>query len=418
MKGIKHRLTIPRTPQQNGSAERLNQTLLNIVRCLLIHSGLPAEFWGEALAAANFIRNRCPSKAIHMQIRYERWYKRRLHEEDIKMMKTFGCRAWALKLETKKLDPRAVECIHLGIQENVKGYRLGDIHERKILLSRDVVFEENNFQFKTKISVKEQSVLESSETEVELSIDVDGRTEETVKDDDDVHEEREDAHVQLNSEDVDENIRRSSRQRKMKHCICCNQVKKFDQGTSDVEEMLSGKDGEKWIDAMKQELNEIEENKTWILVKRPHDRNVIGCRWVFKTKYNKDGSVERYRARLVAQGHKQIYGFDYWETYSPVIRRDSLRIFLALAVQKEWAVHHVDMEQPKFFKRGSEDLVYLLKKSLYGLHQSGKMWNEHISKALAELTPKQCVTDPCVFMGAGVILGVYVDDVILLGELQ
>lgn len=90
-KGVIHRLTVPRTPQQNGRAERLNQTLLNVIRCLLLHSGLPNGFWAEALFAANYIRNRCPSTAIDMQVPYELWFRQKLTDECVRAIKVFGC---------------------------------------------------------------------------------------------------------------------------------------------------------------------------------------------------------------------------------------------------------------------------------------------------------------------------------------
>ncbi|KAD2394260.1 hypothetical protein E3N88_41237 [Mikania micrantha] len=73
-----------------------------------------------------------------------------------------------------------------------------------------------------------------------------------------------------------------------------------------------------WIDAMQREMDALHKNKTWTLVPRPLDHNVVGCKWLYRTKFNADGSIERHKARLVAQGFSQIPGMDFSHTFSPV----------------------------------------------------------------------------------------------------
>ncbi|KAI7815493.1 Retrovirus-related Pol polyprotein, partial [Rhyzopertha dominica] len=445
-KGILHRLTIPGTPQQNGKAERLNQTLLNIVRCLLLQSGLPSTFWAEALAAANFIRNRCPTKAIKLQIPYELWSKKKLTADCVNTIKVFGCKAWAHNLEGRKLDAKAIECINLGFQDNMKGHRLWDLNRRKIILSRDVIFEEDNFPFKMKPTKDLQTFSRAGEVEMKInSEDIDRQTEnlqneenrmsQIVEDERDGKEEKEMV-VNFSTNEDEGNaheVRRSTRIRKPKECTCCQIKVNIEEDPLTPEEALTRRDCDKWKEAMKQEIESIKKNGTWTLVKRPKHANVIGCRWIFKIKRDKNGVIDRYKARLVAQGFNQIYGRDYWDTYSPVIRRDSLRILLAISVKQAWQVHHVDvanaylnselkntiyMEQPKYWEEGDNDIVCLLQKSLYGLHQSGKEWNDHLHSVLTTIGLKHCISDPCIYIGNDLILGVYVDDIILVGHLE
>jgi hypothetical protein len=83
--------------------------------------------------------------------------------------------------------------------------------------------------------------------------------------------------------------------------------------------------------------------QVWEIVERPVNHKVIGSKWVFKVKYNENGNVERFKARLVAQGFKSQMGFSWEETFSPVIRKKSVRVLLALAVENQWTVHHVDV---------------------------------------------------------------------------
>ena len=143
--------------------------------------------------------------------------------------------------------------------------------------------------------------------------------------------------------------------------------------------------------AMKEEMKSVQENDVWDLVELPKDRKAVGSKWVFKVKTASDGSIERYKARLVAQGFSQKYGLDYDETFSPVVRPESIRTVIALAVKKGLKLHQMDvttaflngeleeevyMKQPEgFVADGQEHLVCKLRKSIYGLKQSPRCWN-------------------------------------------
>ena len=131
---------------------------------------------------------------------------------------------------------------------------------------------------------------------------------------------------------------------------------------------------------MKEELRMIDKNDTWELVNRSQHKKPIGVKWIYRTKLNADGSINKYKARLVVKGYAQVFGVDFSETFAPVARLDTIRLLLALSAQKGWKVYQLDVksaflngylqeeifvEQPMGFQvKGQEDKVYLLKKAL------------------------------------------------------
>ncbi|GKB52120.1 retrovirus-related pol polyprotein from transposon TNT 1-94 [Tanacetum coccineum] len=139
--GIARHLTVAGTPQQNGLAERMNRTLLNKVRCLLIQSGLPDSFWAEATVTTTYLINRSPSTTLEKKTPMDLWSG---HPANYEMLRIFGCVAYS-HVNQGKLKPRAIKCIFLGYPDGVKGYRLWRLDDvkPKIIISRDVVFNES-----------------------------------------------------------------------------------------------------------------------------------------------------------------------------------------------------------------------------------------------------------------------------------
>ena len=95
----------------------------------------------------------------------------------------------------------------------------------------------------------------------------------------------------------------------------------------------------KWHEAMIEELNALEKNKTWELVHLPAGKRAVGCKWIYTVKQNPEGKVERYKARLVARGYSQTYGIDYDETFAPVAKMNTVRILISCATNFGWPLH-------------------------------------------------------------------------------
>ncbi|KAL1483376.1 hypothetical protein MTO96_033244 [Rhipicephalus appendiculatus] len=146
--GIKHQLTIPGTPEQNGVAERMNQTVLDMTRCLLIESGVTKELWADAVVTTSYIRNKCPSKAVGGESPEALWTG---GEVKLDHLRVFGCKAWSVRNRPRKGDklyPKAEKCILVGYPNGVKGCKLWNQKEDRFFVSRNVVFEEDSFPCK------------------------------------------------------------------------------------------------------------------------------------------------------------------------------------------------------------------------------------------------------------------------------
>jgi len=190
-----------------------------------------------------------------------------------------------------------------------------------------------------------------------------------------------------------------------------------------------------WEKAIMDEYNSIMRNNTWRLVPRPANRQVVSCKWVFKHKKDQFGRITRLKARLVARGFSQIYGVDYLDTYAPVAKLASIRILFAIAASLDLEIHQMDvvtaflanalheeiyMEQPEGFIDDGQDLdmVCELGKSLYGLKQSARLWNQKLDRYLRKIGYTQTNTDHCVYVNkdTGVIVAMWVDDLIIFGK--
>jgi hypothetical protein len=109
---------------------------------------------------------------------------------------------------------------------------------------------------------------------------------------------------------------------------------------------------------MEEELNQIEKNKTWELVPRPKNKNVIGTKWVFRKKLNEGGKVTRNKARLVCKGHAQVEGIDFKETFFPIARLETIRIFLASVCFKNFKAYQINAKLA-FLNGNLEEEAYI-----------------------------------------------------------
>ncbi|KAE8666843.1 hypothetical protein F3Y22_tig00112490pilonHSYRG00048 [Hibiscus syriacus] len=192
----------------------------------------------------------------------------------------------------------------------------------------------------------------------------------------------------------------------------------------------------KWRDAMDEEIKAIEKNDTWELTSLPKGHKAIGVKWVYKTKQNAKGEIERHKARLVAKGYSQKAGIDYDEVFAPVARLETIRLIISLAAQNKWKIQQMDVksaflngvleeelyiQQPSGYEvKGHEDKVLKLKKALYGLKQAPRAWNSRIDKYFQENGFNKCPYEHALYIKIKdediLIVCLYVDDLIFTGS--
>ena len=187
---------------------------------------------------------------------------------------------------------------------------------------------------------------------------------------------------------------------------------------------------------MKKELRMIEKNQTWELVNMLKHKKPIGVKWVYITKLNVDGTINKHEARLVVQGYTQTFGVDFSETFAPVTRLNTIRMLLAVAAQKGWKIFQLDVksaflngylqeeifvEQPKeFVMGGEEEKVYLLKKALYGLKQALKACYSRINEHLLKFDLKKNLSESTLYIinsnSDYIVVSLYVDGLFVTGN--
>ncbi|CAL2244935.1 unnamed protein product [Prunus armeniaca] len=440
--GIQRQLTMAYSPQQNGVAERKNRTVVEMAKSMLHEKGVPYEFWAEAVNTAVYLLNRCPTKALNKITPFEAYTGRK---PGIAHLKIFGspCHVLIPSALRHKLEENSHKCIFVGYGLCEKGYRLFDPSTRKIILSRDVQFDENGLWKWENTNEEEMVVLlptENQSCESSQSLDTSLQMDEEVTLQAEPSQSL-DTQTQIVEDTTlqDEGIGESSHffdhtpkkwrsvSEIMAKCnVCIVEPENYEDAAQD----------ESWRKAMEAELEMIEKNDTWKLVERPFAKPVIGVKWVYKTKLNLDGTVQKNKARLVAKGYSQKPGIDYNETFAPVARLDTIRTLIALAAHKEWSLYQLDVksaflngvlkeevyvEQPQgFVKKDEETKVYKLHKALYGLKQAPRAWYDEIDAYFNKAGFKKSPSEATLYVKAEgsdvLIVSLYVDDIVYTGS--
>ena len=397
---------------------------------MISHAGLGKAYWAEAVATATYLRNRMVSAAIKSVITpYQLWYGKK---PNLKYLQVFGCTVYSHipDGERRKLDNKAQKLQFIGYTEAAGNYKVWDESKQRCYVRHNVIFNESDFKTSLETSEQEPEGIEEPLHNVQVEVKK--------------YEETEQENTQ---EEQLQPVRHSQRVKKTpirygvdEYADTANYVVdeaiKVEEPVT-IEEALSGNYCKEWKSAADLEYSSLLENETWELVKLPKGRRTVGYKWVFQVKYDGEGRIKCFKGRLIAQGYSQKYGIDYDEIFAHVSRLSSIRILLAFAVENKMKVHQMDvvsaflngelkeeifMQQPPgYVQSGKEELVCKLKKSIYGLKQSPRCWNEKFCKHMRSFGFKESGADPCVFIRENEkkkfeIIAVYVDDLILIAE--
>ncbi|GMI66347.1 hypothetical protein HRI_000304000 [Hibiscus trionum] len=329
----------------------------------LIHTAICGPINPTSNGVVNWsihVLNRSPTITVQNMTPEEAWSGKR---PSIEHFRIFGCVAYAHIPDQKrtKLDEKAEKCIFLGVSEQSKAYKLYNPITKKIVISRDVIFDEEQFWFGYENNDQGQ-----------ILADFDGEDGEQ---------------VQQPLENCDPTV--------------------FEDAVKDS----------KWRKAMDDEIVSIEKNNTWELTDLPEGQKTIGVKWVYKTKLKENGEIDKYKARLVAKGYKQEFDVDYKEVFTHVARHDTIRLVISLAAQNSWPIFQLDVKSaflhgdlkeqvfvdqlPGYVKLENENKVYRLKKALYGLKQAPRAWYSRIEAYFLKEGFQKCPYEHMLFTKVG-----------------
>ncbi|CAM8962825.1 unnamed protein product [Rhodiola kirilowii] len=420
------------SPQQNNIVERKHRHLLEVARTLMFQSRVLDFLWGDCVLTATYIINRLPSSVLNGLTPFEVLFKRKL---DYQHMGSFGCLCYMTNIlpGKSKLESSVISCIFIGYAFNQKGYKVFDLNNHVTYVSRDVRFVEEIFPCVAMPKSVEEGISSSDFTVPLPQCSIEGiptlatplPTSTTIA--------PEIADLVEPVATQDQPPRRTTRTHRPNVTLrdfVCNTVmaskteypihKFLDytsystthqhyalQVLSDDEPTCYTKASKdpKWNEAMETELKALNSNNTREIADLPPGKNPVGSKWIYRIKRNSDGTISRYKARLVVRGFTQLEGLDYHETFAPVVKMNTIRSFLAVAVSKGWPLFQLYVDNAFLHGHLDEEVYMSLPPGF--------------SDALVSFGFVQSLNDHSLFTydkeGIFLALLAYVDDVILTG---
>ncbi|RVX14302.1 Retrovirus-related Pol polyprotein from transposon TNT 1-94 [Vitis vinifera] len=383
--GIIHISSCVDTPQQNGVAERKNRHLLEVARCLMFSSNVPNYFWGEAILTATYLINQSPNPS-----------------------------QFAPTELSTPMPPSVQPAQHTNVPSPVTIQSPMPIQPIAPQLANE------NLQVYIRRR-KRQELEHGSQSTCGQYIDSNSSLPE-----ENIGEDRA-GEVLIPS--IDDSTLPIALRKGIRRCTdhpignyvtyegLSPSYRAFATSLDDTQVPNTIQEALKiseWKKAVQDEIDALEKNGTWTITDLPVGKRPVGCKWIFTIKYKADGSVERFKARLVARGFTQSYGIDYQETFAPVAKLNTIRILLSLAVNQDWCLQQLDIKNaflngdleeevymeipPGFEESMAKNQVCKLQKSLYGLKQSPRAWFDRFTKAVLKLGYKQGQADHTLFV--------------------
>jgi hypothetical protein len=468
-RGVQKQTSAPYTPQQNGVSERVNRTLLDMVRAMIKQSQTPPAIWAEAMRHATWLKNRTYASAVQ-GVPFTLLYGRR---PDMHMVKTFGTKVWVGtdgKRDRKKLDDRAMKCVVVGIDDlaqrayrclhPAEGYKLyisRNVHFASEIPSHHLTYVPDNAEpvqapFQPPYTLQTWDPLDDDD-------DADGTASSSNGGDTNIDSEADPfIPASLGDEDFppspspvlshDSALPATPQEDSLPppspadpdpldSPAVLTSLMEVDTSLandpSTLQAAMESDEWPKWEEAIDSELSSLEANGTWTVVDLPEGCHTISAKWVFKTKRDQHGNVSKHKARLVGRGFTQIQGIDYNETYSPVVTMPSLRAVLCYGLKNHFRIRQIDFVAA-YLNGDLEETIYMvlppgyeqhyaqsanscckLNKAIYGLKQSGRQWYAKLDTSLTSMGFTKLDADIAVYRRESVAIAVYVDDMIITG---
>ena len=472
-KGIEHHQIPPTAHAQNGRVERAHLTIANDMRTLLVDSKLGPEFWADAATYAVYTRNRIPGKD-QKESPEAIWYGR---PPKMDHLQPFGADAFYRDYRVKgKLAARGRKARLLGYQPGTSYYRLLDVITTKTVQSRDVTFTEGGRSPSTPITPttpllpRKPTVQNQWESDHEDNVTEDEEEEEArarerpaiqpavhgppalhhpgwaYEEDPRYNREAAPSPELPDGEDESEDDtpagpRRSGREHRVParyagiaYIAALTAGQRATSNPQTYQEARESNEWQHWDKAMNEELDKMKQYGVWEAVENDGQRTLDG-KWVFTRKTDgTSGLPSAYKARYVVKGFRQIEGKDYSELFASVAHKDSIRVFLSIVNHLDLECHQVDIKGA-FLNGVIDKLIYLtppdgsdipankilrLNKSLYGLKQSPRLFNQTLDKWLRSTGMVPTTADSCVYVrrkdGNFLMLSVHVDDQLIAGN--
>jgi len=491
--GVKHKLSIAYIHETNGMAERFNRTATGSARTLLFDSSLPLSLWGEALTHAIYTKNRMPHPSLNNKSPDEVLTG---EVPNIGYLQPFGSPAHVFIPEERrrvggKLLARTAEGFLVGYGEQRNHYRFWIPSLHRVVISRDFkarvvtsvpnvmtvdtsspeplamapatqdisstspspsavtwtpasmaeihdnypnLFESSPPEPSSLESATPPSIVLSAPDSPTLAPSLSSAQVQTTSS---AHNNREEPPEEVITCQPPPGIRtRSGRgvrpPSRLGEWGEVALLGSVNEDSPSISKALSGSEAGEWKIAMEKEIASLEKYNTWEATAPPVNGRFVDTKWVLRKKRDEHGHLVKFKARLTARGFTQIPGIDYDETFSAVVRTDTLRILLAHALQHNLHIVQYDIESA-YLNAPLDDEIYIkpprmvtvpdgkvlrLKKSIYGLKQAARCWGETLAAVLRKRGFLPSIADPALYINhqGSEFLGVHVDDLLFVAK--
>ena len=475
----------PYSPESNGRAERSNRTILEKTRTILAELNMMYTFedykklWPEAVQCVVHVYNRTLTKSTHKDVQNKTPFEIITgNKPDLSNLRIFGTRVEVLKPKAyrkSKVEAKTWAGFHLGYAPG-DAYRCYIPELKRVFVSKDVTFMEKltgrNDMISLEINDKSSETNRGEKDEKFVDIDNEGDSLSTARNIESSNEQTinpnkkrlpwisgEFDHEESDSDVESNNDEKAQLAFIMAETLSGNIGKDKPKSAQDA---VLGTNKKEWASSMADEMMSLIDNKVFDIVRKPSNRKIVSCRWVYALKRNGSGDVYRFKSRLVAKGYSQTQGIDYDEVFAPVVRYDTLRFLMAYSARHDFELKHVDvktaflhgqlhediyMEVPEIpkmvmdelmkraqerniydnnvlrnlhdgMKAKNENKVLKLNRSIYGLKQAAKEWHDKLKDVLIKSDCEQSTSDSCLFIAnskteSRSFVLVYVDDIII-----